>query len=127
MEDKLISLFKKGSIDEYDVREFHKKVNDQILHIVESELEIRGYVFDNTDDLVSFMLNEMSFIKRAIIGRPFDFNIYGNLKNGKNIVALEIKTRITDSGIERKIKVIPANQKKLLGFNINMDHENENI
>ena len=54
MENKIITLFKKGIIDEEDLRKFHKKENEIITRAIGIVLESRGYVFDNSDDLNTF-------------------------------------------------------------------------
>lgn len=105
MENKIITLFKKGIIDEEDLRKFHKKENEIITRAIGIVLESRGYVFDNSDDLNTFISNEICFLKQAIKGYPLNFDLYANFKNGENIIVFKIQTKITDSNIEKIIKI----------------------
>lgn len=105
MENKIITLFKKVLIDEEDLRKFHKKENEIITRAIGIVLESRGYVFDNSDDLNTFISNEMCFLKRATKGYPINYELYANLKNGENIAVFDVRTKITDSNIEKIIKI----------------------
>lgn len=38
-------------------------------------------------------------------GYPINYELYANLKNGENIAVFDVRTKITDSNIEKIIKI----------------------